>query len=213
MRRIINSTYMSLDGVVQRPELWTFDYRDEEAAKFAHDQLFNCDALLMGRRTYEGFADVWPGRTDAEGMADRMNSLPKYVVSDSLTQPRWNNTTVINRSEFPARARELKQQPGQDIIQYGYGPVTAALLRASPNPERSHPAPGGTQGPADRRGAAVVRVYQAGPAALAVCAGWRPRIGPARCGSVPAGAGSMWHRAGGGRGWRGTHECCEACGT
>jgi len=129
MRRIINSTYMSLDGVVQRPELWTFDYRDDEAAKVGHDQLFNCDALLMGRRTYEGFADVWPSRTDAEGMADRMNSLPKYVVSDSLTQPQWNNTTVINRSEFPARARELKQQPGQDIIQYGYGPVTAALLR------------------------------------------------------------------------------------
>jgi len=128
MRRIINSTYMSLDGVVQRPELWTFDYRDEEAAKFAHDQLFNCDALLMGRRTYEGFADVWPGRTDAEGMADRMNSLPKYVVSDSLTQPQWNNTTVINRSKFPARARELKQQPGQDIVQDGYGPVTAAHL-------------------------------------------------------------------------------------
>jgi dihydrofolate reductase len=129
MRRIINSTYMSLDGVVQKPELWTFDYRDDAAAKFGHDQLFNSDAVLMGRRTYEIFAEVWPSATDAEGMADRMNSLPKYVVSDSLTQPQWNNTTVINRAEFPARARDLKQQPGQDIIQYGYGPVTAALLR------------------------------------------------------------------------------------
>jgi dihydrofolate reductase len=62
-------------------------------------------------------------------MVDRMNSLPKYVVSDSLTEPEWNNTTVISRTDFPARIRELKQQPGQDIIQYGYGPVTATLLR------------------------------------------------------------------------------------
>jgi dihydrofolate reductase len=129
MRRIINSTYMSLDGVVQKPQLWTFDYRDEAAAKFAHDQLFSCDALLMGRLTYEGFAAYWPAATDADGSADRMNSLPKYVVSDSLTQPQWNNTTVLNRAELPARVRELKQQPGQDIIQYGYGPVTGALLR------------------------------------------------------------------------------------
>jgi dihydrofolate reductase len=128
MRRIINSTYMSLDGVVQRPELWTFEYRDDAAAKFGHDQLFSCDALLMGRHTYEIFADHWPSAIEAEGFADRMNSLPKYVVSDSLTQPRWNNTTVINRAELPARVRELKQQPGQDIIQYGYGPVTATLL-------------------------------------------------------------------------------------
>jgi dihydrofolate reductase len=129
MRRIINSTYMSLDGVVQNPQLWSFDYRDDAAAKFGHDQLFSCDALLMGRRTYEGFADFWPSATDTDGTADRMNSLPKYVVSDSLTEPQWNNTTVIGRAELPARVRELKQQPGKDIIQYGYGPVTAALLR------------------------------------------------------------------------------------
>jgi len=129
MRRIINSTYMSLDGVVQRPELWTFDYRDDEAAKVGHDQLFSCDALLMGRRTYEGFADVWPSRTDAEGMADRMNSLPKYVVSDSLTQPQWSNTTVINRSEFPARARELKQQPGQNILVAGSATLVQTLVQ------------------------------------------------------------------------------------
>lgn len=129
MRRVINSTYMSLDGVVQRPELWTFGYRDDAAATFANDQIFNCGALLMGRHTYDIFAGHWPSATDAEGVADRMNSLPKYVVSDSLTQPRWSNTTVLNRGEFPARLRELKQQPGQDIIQYGYGPVTGALLR------------------------------------------------------------------------------------
>jgi dihydrofolate reductase len=128
MRRIINSTYISIDGVVQDPQNWTFDYRDEGAAAFAHDQLFECDALVMGRRTYEGFIGYWPTATDDDGTADRMNSIAKYVVSDSLRDPAWNNTTVVGRAELPALARELKQKPGQDIIQYGYGPVTAALL-------------------------------------------------------------------------------------
>jgi dihydrofolate reductase len=58
-----------------------------------------------------------------------MNSIPKYVVSDSLSDPTWNNTTVVSRADFPALARDLKQKPGQDIVQYGYGPVTAVLLR------------------------------------------------------------------------------------
>jgi dihydrofolate reductase len=129
MRRIINSTYMSLDGVVQDPQNWTFSYRDAAAETFAHDQLFSCDALLMGRQTYEGFAAYWPTAKDTDGTAERMNALPKYVVSDSLSEPKWNNTTVIKQAELPARVRELKQQPGQDIIQYGYGPVTAVLLR------------------------------------------------------------------------------------
>ncbi len=83
----------------------------------------------MGRLTYEGFAAYWPTATDTDGSAERMNSLPKYVVSDHLTAPEWHNTTVIGRGELPARVNELKQQSGQDIIQYGYGPVTATLLR------------------------------------------------------------------------------------
>lgn len=128
MRRVINSTYLSLDGVVQLPERWTFHFRDAAADAFARDQLFSCDAVLMGRHTYDIFAEVWPTMREATGLADRMNSLPKYVVSDSLTDPKWNNTTVIKRAELPARVRELKQEPGQDIVQYGYGPVTAALL-------------------------------------------------------------------------------------
>lgn len=129
MRRVLNSTYMSLDGVVQDPQDWTFGYRDDAAAAFAHDQLFGCDALVMGRRTYEVMITYWPTATDTDGMVDRMNSLPKYVVSDSLTAPEWNNTTVVPRADLPARMRELREQPGQDIIQYGIGPVTATLLR------------------------------------------------------------------------------------
>jgi dihydrofolate reductase len=129
MRRIITSTYMSLDGVIQRPELWTFDYRSDDAARFQHEQLFGSDALLMGRHTYEIFADHWPTATDDEGFADRMNSLPKYVVSDTLTEPTWNGTTVLARADAADQLRKIKQQSGQDILQYGYGPVTATLMR------------------------------------------------------------------------------------
>jgi dihydrofolate reductase len=129
MRRIIASAYMSLDGVVQRPELWTFDYRSDDAARFAHQQLFNSDALLMGRHTYEIFADHWPTASDDNGFADRMNSLPKYVVSDTLTEPAWNATIVLARADAPDELRKLKQQSGQDILQYGYGAVTVTLLR------------------------------------------------------------------------------------
>jgi dihydrofolate reductase len=128
MRRIITSTYMSLDGVVQRPEQWTFDYRSEDAARFGHDQLFSSDALLMGRHTYEIFAGHWPTQTDDDGFADRMNALPKYVVSTTLSGPTWNNTTVLDPTEAPDQLRKIKEQPGQDILQYGYGPLTALLL-------------------------------------------------------------------------------------
>jgi dihydrofolate reductase len=73
MRRIINSTYMSMDGVVRDPQNWTFDYRDDAAQEFAREQLFACDALVMGRVTYEGFTAYWPTATDTDGSADRMN--------------------------------------------------------------------------------------------------------------------------------------------
>lgn len=128
MRRIVNSTYMSLDGVVQHPENWTFDYRSDDAAQFGHDQLFSSDALLMGRRTYDIFVEHWPKATDDAGFADRMNALPKYVVSNTLTNPSWSNTTVVN-GDITDQIRKLKDAPGQDILQYGYGAVTAHLLR------------------------------------------------------------------------------------
>jgi dihydrofolate reductase len=128
MRRIITSTYMSLDGVIQRPELWTFEYRSDDAAKVSHEQLSKADALIMGRITYEIFVGHWPAVTDDTGLADRMNSIPKYVLSNTLTEPAWNNTTVLSGDHIPERISELKQQPGQDILQYGFGPVTALLL-------------------------------------------------------------------------------------
>lgn len=114
MRRVINSTYMSVDGVVQEPQRWTFGYRSEDLARYARDLVFSVDTLIMGRRTYEVFAETWPKITDDTGVADRINALPKFVGSDTLTDPAWNNTTVSGVKDFPDLVRDLKTQPGRD---------------------------------------------------------------------------------------------------
>ena len=91
---MIVTEFVTLDGVMEAPEKWTFPFGNEEAAKFKRDELFESDALLLGRVTYEGFAAAWPSRTDEEGFADRMNSLPKFVVSTTLNQVDWNNSSL-----------------------------------------------------------------------------------------------------------------------
>ena len=92
MRRIINSTYVSLDGVIEHPEQWQFDYLDDASNKFESDQLFASDALLMGRRIYQAFAEAW--RTQAGPFADKINAMPKYVASTTLQQAGWPNTII-----------------------------------------------------------------------------------------------------------------------
>ena len=85
MRRIINSTYVSLDGVIEHPEQWQFDYLDDATNKFESDQLFASDALLMGRRTYQSFAEAWPSQSGP--FADKINTMPKYVASTPCSRP------------------------------------------------------------------------------------------------------------------------------
>ncbi len=128
MRKIINSTYITLDGAVEDPHLWpslggagsqvSFDIQAE--------LLGNCDAVLMGRRTYDSFAAVWPTRS-GDIVSDRINAMEKYVASSTLRNPTWNNTTVIAR-DLVANVTRLKQQPGKDIVQYGLGQVSFTLL-------------------------------------------------------------------------------------
>lgn len=151
MGRLINSTYLSLDGVVQNPQNYTFGYRSDDATAYQHKLLLGADALLMGRLTYEIFAEAWPTMTDETGMADRMNTLPKYVVSDTLTSPSWANTQVVPRAHARDRVRRLKTEVGT-VVQYGYGPVTANLLDAGLVDEIHlwmHPLFAGAEEPAD----------------------------------------------------------------
>lgn len=129
MRKIVNSTYISLDGVIENPQNWTMDYFGEEAQGFAREQLFASDALLMGRATYDGFAQAWPAMEEQTGdFGARMNNLPHYVVSDSLEKGEWNNTVIIRRADAVAEIAKLKEQDGQDILQYGFGPVSRTLM-------------------------------------------------------------------------------------
>jgi dihydrofolate reductase len=126
VRKVIVSTYMTLDGVMEAPEMWVFQFWNDELAKYAHDQLFASDALLMGRGVYEEFAASWPSRTTE--FADRMNSLPKYIVSTTLEEAQWNNSTIIKENVAEEVSR-LKQKPGQDILMYGSADLMHTLMQ------------------------------------------------------------------------------------
>jgi len=128
MRKIVATEFLSLDGVMGDPQNWSFPYWTDEIGKFKRDELFASDAQLLGRVTYEGFAAAWPSRTDEDGYADRLNSLPKYVVSTTLEKAEWNNSHLI--SEHVAEAiSNLKQQPGQDILIHGSQTLVQTLLK------------------------------------------------------------------------------------
>ena len=128
MREIVNSTYISLDGVVEQPHTWPSIDRpsDGRGDQIQTDLLASCDAVLMGRRTYDSFAPAWQPRS-GDPLSDRMNAIAKYVVSTTLEDPDWNNTTVIS-GDVAAQIRELKMRPGQDIVQYGFGAVSTLLM-------------------------------------------------------------------------------------
>src|SRR4051812_15230438 len=93
MGTVVAVEYLSLDGVMEEPG-WSGPYFDEEVGQFQYVNLFESEALLLGRITYEGFKASWPTMTDEYGFAERMNSLPKYVVTNSLTEGDWNATLI-----------------------------------------------------------------------------------------------------------------------
>jgi dihydrofolate reductase len=118
---------MTLDGVVEAPDKWSFPFWSDESGKFKSDELRATDALLLGRVTYEGFAAAWPGRKDEEGFADRFNSMPKYVASKTLKKLEWNNSHVI-KGDLAAEVSKLKQEPGQDIVIHGSPTLIRSLM-------------------------------------------------------------------------------------
>ncbi|NJL06629.1 MAG: dihydrofolate reductase family protein [Chloroflexaceae bacterium] len=125
MRKIIVSEFLSLDGVMENP-LWSMAYWNDEIAKFKSGEDWSTDALLLGRVTYDGFAQAWPTSTD-EG-APRINAMPKYVVSNTLTNPTWNNSHVI-RGNVIEEITRLKQQDGKHLLLYGSGKLAQWLMR------------------------------------------------------------------------------------
>jgi dihydrofolate reductase len=94
MADLVAVEYLSLDGVMEEPA-WSGPYFNDEVARFQLDNLFTSDALLLGRVTYDGFRAAWPQADDDEaGFADRMNTMPKYVTTNTLTEPEWNATLM-----------------------------------------------------------------------------------------------------------------------
>jgi dihydrofolate reductase len=127
MRRVVATEYVTLDGVMEEPGQWSFPFWSDEAAKFKSDELFASDALLLGRVTYEGFARAWPTMPDTGAFGERMNSLPKYVVSTTLQTAEWTNSRLIKES-IAEEVAKLKQEPGQDLLLEGSGQLLHTLM-------------------------------------------------------------------------------------
>jgi dihydrofolate reductase len=134
MGRIVVTEFVSLDGVMEDPGGgedfehggWSFEFsRGEEGDKFKLDETMETDALLLGRRTYEGFAEAWPSRKGE--FADKFNNMPKYVVSTTLDEPEWNNSTVIE-GDVAKEVSKLKQQHDGDIVVHGSAQLAQTLL-------------------------------------------------------------------------------------
>ncbi len=127
MRRVIVSTYVTLESVMEAPEKWSLQCFREEAAKYAYDQLFASDALLLGRVTYQGLAAAWPSRA-GDDFTDRLNGLPKLVISTTLAEAEWNNSTLI-KENVAEEVSNLKQQPGRDMLMYGSADLVHTLMQ------------------------------------------------------------------------------------
>jgi dihydrofolate reductase len=127
MRKIVATEYVTLDGVMDEPGVWSGPFFNDEAAKFKYDELFASDVLLLGRVTYEGFAKAWPTMEGTGDFGERMNSMPKVVVSTTLQNPEWTNSRVISANVVEEMAK-LKDEPGQDILLSGSGKLLRTLM-------------------------------------------------------------------------------------
>jgi dihydrofolate reductase len=136
MGRIVVTEYISIDGVIEAPGgdedyehvNWVFEFeRGEEGQKFKDDETLGSEALLLGRITYEGFAPAWP--TMEGEIADKFNAMPKYVISKTLVDPDWNNTTVLH-GDVIEEAAALKQRVNGDIVVHGSAQLARALFAA-----------------------------------------------------------------------------------
>ncbi|HEY6522809.1 MAG TPA: dihydrofolate reductase family protein [Solirubrobacteraceae bacterium] len=135
MRRIVVTEFVSLDGVMEDPGGaegrrhggWTFQFNDPEGMKYKLDETMDHAALLLGRITYDGFAAAWPAMTDEVGFADKMNGMPKYVVSKTLERADWNNSTIL-RGDIAEEVSALKEQDGGDILVAGSASLVRELL-------------------------------------------------------------------------------------
>jgi dihydrofolate reductase len=125
MRKLVESTFVTLDGVIESPQNWSPPYWNDEHADYAAKLLFAADALLLGRRTYEGFAEAWPQRS-GDAYTDRINAMPKHVASRTLEHTTWNAS--ILEGDAATAVAELKRQEGENLLKFGSGSFSKTLL-------------------------------------------------------------------------------------
>jgi dihydrofolate reductase len=132
--RIVVTEFVSLDGVMEDPGgggkhgAWTFEIgHGEDGERFKLDETMSSEALLLGRVTYEGFAQAWPSVTDEVGFADKFNTMPKYVISSTLEEPEWNNSTVL-KGGVVEEVEKLKRDVAGDIVVHGSAQLVQTLL-------------------------------------------------------------------------------------
>lgn len=128
MRKIIVTEFMSLDGVIDSPHLWSFPYWNDEIAAFKNSETFEAEAMLLGRKTYEGFAAAWPARKGENPFSDRFNQMPKYVVTTTLQTLEWENSHLI-RENIVESLKALKDREGGDILVHGSGQLVQTLIQ------------------------------------------------------------------------------------
>src|SRR5436190_3396157 len=136
MGRIVATEFVSLDGVMEDPGGsedfehggWTFEIgRGEEGDRFKLDEVLEAEAQLLGRVTYEGFAAAWPKMDDEAGFAEKMNSMPKYVVSSTLRDPEWSNTTVLG-GDLAEDVARLKEEVDGTVLVAGSAMLVQGLV-------------------------------------------------------------------------------------
>ena len=127
MRKLIVSNYVSLDGRVDDLQDWAIPFDDDGAVEYHTALMAHSDGLLLGRRTYELFAALWPPRAGTLPYVDTFNQMAKYVASTTLTDLAWENSRLIE-GDVAEGVAKLKQQPGQDLVMYGCHELTHSLL-------------------------------------------------------------------------------------
>jgi dihydrofolate reductase len=126
MRKLIVTEFVTLDGVMEAPERWVFDFHTDETAKLKLDEMLHADALVLGKKTYDIFASSWPSISGA--LADQMNGIRKYVISATAAGLAWHNSQAITTDPVAAVAA-LKNQHGADILVAGSASVVQALAQ------------------------------------------------------------------------------------